>query len=1265
MALSVLSVLVLVVRHGVLPNVDRYRGDIERSLERATGLDVTLGPITADWVGLRPRLRVDGLHVADREGREALAFRSAELSVSWWTLLAGDLRLHHADLAGASLSVRSDPSGAWFIAGVPLRAPGPDDDGTFARWLLAQHGITVRDASVTWLDEAQGVAPVSLSNAQLVVRKSGKRHRAALRAQPPADWGAPIDVRADVAIDHRDGRWQVAGTVFAQTARAEWAALRAHLPLPEAVQAGRGAMRLWADLIPGGVGAVAVDVSAQEVGLRLSPGAAPLSLAEAQGRVSWRALPDGWSVGVEKLALRTASGLATRVGLVSWSSSTPASGHRGELRADDVDLAALSALLPSVPMAPTMREALSTLAPRGVLRATRLAWEGNTPHEAQAWHVDSRFEALALAAAFGYPGFEGLTGTVSGNETKGRITVTSSNVTFDATRLFAAPLRASRLEAKAGWQRGAEGLEVAIDEARVSAPEFEASVAGRWRALPDSPERSPGWVDLSGRVERARATAAARFLPNSIAPARRWLESAILGGELSEGRFTLQGDLWHFPFQDASRGRFTAEATIANGRLRYDPAWPVVERIGGQLRFENASFAIEATEAQIYSSRARSAKAVIADLGARPPLLQLDVVADTAGGDGARFLRETPLVAGPGAFTKAIGVTGPARLQLRLDYPLWGKDLARVRGEYVFAGAQAAIGRSLVMQGIRGSLAFTERSVRATALNGTLFGQPAQLRLGMQGEGAVLAELDGRLGANVLGVFVPEAVSRRTVGTAAWRARIMASGSGTELRVTSSLEGLAVGLPEPFGKTASEARALSVTIRRLGEPEEETEAALGGDVHARVHRVAGRDGNERWQAAVRFGAPVGDAPRRDGLWLYGRLERLDLDAWRSAFAVAPAAAPGEPAPLELEGLSLDVSRLLYTGRELPQLSVRLRRDGTRWSGTLDGPPLSGEVSFDFTGRGQVRARLKHFALQAANAGASGPEPAPPLNDQPPPALDIVADRFEFRGRWLGRLALVARHDGPNWIIDRLDISNDHARFNASGITTRDRAGARTRLDLKVDAKDVSKLLGQFGYGAYLSRGDARLEGALDWPGEAYDFATDKLSGQLRVEAERGQFARIEAGAGKLLGLLSLQSLPRRITLDFRDVFSDGFAFDRVAGDVRVEQGVLRAQGFEIAGPSAFVTMTGEVSLPRETQSLAIRVVPEVGESVALAATVLGTPIMGLTTLLLQKLLQNPLGKAVAYDYRVTGSWDNPLVVRPADPSARDQAPRTAPRPAAP
>jgi uncharacterized protein YhdP len=262
-----------------------------------------------------------------------------------------------------------------------------------------------------------------------------------------------------------------------------------------------------------------------------------------------------------------------------------------------------------------------------------------------------------------------------------------------------------------------------------------------------------------------------------------------------------------------------------------------------------------------------------------------------------------------------------------------------------------------------------------------------------------------------------------------------------------------------------------------------------------------------------------------------------------------------------------------------------------------------------------------------------------------PDLDIVAERFDFRGRWLGRLEFVARQEDADWRIDKLDISNPHARLASTGLWRRTAAGPVTRVDVKLETTNLNLLLAQFGHGDQVSRGEAKLEGQLVWPGYPYEFAASRLSGQFRLEAAKGQFARIEPGAGKLLGLLSLQSIPRRVTFDFRDVFSEGFAFDRMTGDVKLARGTLFTQDFEIAGPSAHVSLAGEASLPLETQHLTLKVVPEVGEGVAIAATVLGTPVMGLTTLLVQKLLQNPLGKAVSYEYLVTGSWDNPSVTR--------------------
>ncbi|MBK6982099.1 MAG: hypothetical protein IPH30_11800 [Betaproteobacteria bacterium] len=191
----------------------------------------------------------------------------------------------------------------------------------------------------------------------------------------------------------------------------------------------------------------------------------------------------------------------------------------------------------------------------------------------------------------------------------------------------------------------------------MSNADAEVSVAGTWHAA-RQPGQSPGWVDLSGRVERARAAAVAGYLPNGIAGTRDWLAAAVLAGEVSDGRFELKGDLWHFPFRDASQGRFFVEAAIDRGRLRYHPAWPSVDRVKGAIRFENARMEIRAQEAYIYASRARSASAVVADLGADAAVLAIEGDIDTTGRDSVRFLRETPLVDGPGAFTRAVAIEG-------------------------------------------------------------------------------------------------------------------------------------------------------------------------------------------------------------------------------------------------------------------------------------------------------------------------------------------------------------------------------------------------------------------------------------------------------------------------------------------------------------------------------------------------------------------------------------------------------------------------------
>jgi uncharacterized protein YhdP len=216
------------------------------------------------------------------------------------------------------------------------------------------------------------------------------------------------------------------------------------------------------------------------------------------------------------------------------------------------------------------------------------------------------------------------------------------------------------------------------------------------------------------------------------------------------------------------------------------------------------------------------------------------------------------------------------------------------------------------------------------------------------------------------------------------------------------------------------------------------------------------------------------------------------------------------------------------------------------------------------------------------------------------------------------------------------------------------------------------MLKRFGFPDPIRGAPTKISGQLEWPGAPSDFEPDVLSGTLDIDVGAGQFTKIDPGIGKLLGVLSLQALPRRLTLDFRDVFSEGFAFDTIAGKTRITKGVMATDDLRLAGPAARVDISGEADLAKETQRLNVRVLPSLSSTFSagtagaamllLAANPLVAAAVGAGAFLAQKVMKDPLEQMFAYDYRISGSWSDPVVERvgtrapPAAPGAPAAAP---------
>jgi uncharacterized protein (TIGR02099 family) len=1226
------SALVLALRYAVLPNADDYRQPIVNAVSQALGTRVGIGAIAAGWEGARPHLVFYDVVLFDPVDQPALRLGRMENSLSWWSLLTGRLQFHTIEITAPDLGVRRDPLGVIHVAGFPLRdAPG---EGSLAQWVLEQKRIVVRDARIEWRDEARGAPPLSLEKVQLRLENSGRRHRFGLRAAAPQRLAGTLEIRGDVS----GGSWERAadwsGQLYAEIDYADLGAWRAWIDYPAELARGSGAMRLWVGFAGGVPAEVTADLRLRDVRTRLGPGLPELDMPRLQGRLAWKALPGGFELATEGLSLATRPGPALRPTDFLFRTAAPAGeSGGGELRANLLDLGSLVALSEHLPLDPGVREQLLGFSPRGVARDLVVKWTGRWP-ALLGYSAKGRFSELSLNRYQGVPGFRGLSGSLDGTEKGGSFAIDARRASLDLPGVFREPLALDSLTAQGSWTRRGREFELKFGNVAFTNPHAAGSLFGSYLGRMDG----AGSIDLTGTLTRADARFVGRYIPLVVSePARAWLDQAFLAGSGSEVRLRLKGDLEHFPFPDGREGLFEVTARIAGGALGFAQGWPSVENIRGELAFRGQRMEAVVTEATVLGARLSRVRAEIPDLMEEDPALVVRGEAEGPASEFLRFVAVSPVEDHLEGLTRGVGASGSGRLDLRLHMPLARPEATRVAGTFRFLNNRVDLGPdALVLEQLDGALVFTESSVTMRQASARVLGGPVTFDVVTQRDGTVRIAGSGRVNAEGLRRAWRHPAAGLVRGAAEWRGVITLRGGRAEWNVESSLQGLALEGPAPLSKPAGEAWPLRFERRPVGDQRYQSQGSLGRVLSwSLLQRVqGGKEVTER--GAVSFGGTA-VLPDRRGVWVYGTVPALDLDQWRVLLA---GGGPGASAGLSPAGLDLRAGTLDFLGRRYSDLHVSASPQAGGWQARIDGPQASGELQWRGQGTGVVTARFKHFTVPPE----APPKPAPataPMPEPEFPALDVVVDSFAMKDRQLGRLELAAQPREGDWRIERLRITNPDAILQATGQAQRE--PQRTQLRLTLEILDAGKLLGRLGFPGALKWGNGKLEGNLAWAGPVHAMDSATLSGDIRLEAYKGQFLKIEPGAGKLLGILSLQALPRRLLFDFRDVVDAGFEFDTISATATLSRGVLSTSDFVMAGSSARVTMGGDVNLASETQNLRVRITPSLSEGVSLAGSVLGGPVVGAATLLMSKVLKDPVGQLAAVEYKVTGTWADPLV----------------------
>jgi uncharacterized protein YhdP len=212
------------------------------------------------------------------------------------------------------------------------------------------------------------------------------------------------------------------------------------------------------------------------------------------------------------------------------------------------------------------------------------------------------------------------------------------------------------------------------------------------------------------------------------------------------------------------------------------------------------------------------------------------------------------------------------------------------------------------------------------------------------------------------------------------------------------------------------------------------------------------------------------------------------------------------------------------------------------------------------------------------------------------------------------------------------------------------AARRMKMNFRLDARDAGATLDRLGFNGAMASGQGFFEGEVEWAGSPLDVDYPTLTGKLALSLDDGRFLRVDAGnAGRLLSLLSLQSLSRTLLFDAGQSFAEGFAYQSIRADATIAQGVISTSNFRMAGASAAALMSGTIDLRHETQQLHLIVLPQIDASTAALALGVANPIIGIGAFLAQYVLRNPLSKVFALEYDISGTWTNPVVARRGKP----------------
>jgi len=1034
----------------------------------------------------------------------------------------------------------------------------------------------------------------------------------------------------------------------------------------------------------------------------------PIPLILSGGKIHWQRFPHQWQVTTSQLHIQLAHEQhltnsvnkqlkyqadqlirATLTGSLTLSPTGDLLSSQFSLRLPKtVELFHWRSFLPKKILM-TLIPQLQTFQIAGFLRQGQIDFQhqGSTPPEfhitGQLNNVQLYWQQKSLLTAM----VKNLAGYFKITSTQGVLALNQAEMTLSLPDFYSHAFELTRWQGRIDWQRQQQHWAISTQQLQFFEQATQLLIKGGLMiATPPRPEKF-FWHRLTIVLQNGDLSQFYRWLPDKRwSKLTGWFETALSAGQLQQATVRLDGPLEAL-FEE---GNLEISADLRHAQVNYAAGWPPIERARAQMLIKGRSLIVNGQRGELLKGQIQSMRLTIADILAPAPIIEFAGHLTGQASDGLRFIRESPLreqidIAG-------FEVSGPFAVQVKLRIPLANNEESQVNGQITFKQAQISHhSLNLTITDVIGGLSFSDEQVVVKELLGKLDNQfviISSLTLRNQHPKRTTLQVTGYSTAHFLfqqlvhfaPSLKPYAIPTYLSGKTQWLLTVnfpneaIPDNRYLDIIFETDLHGMTVHLPAPLVKKRRERQLLTVKLKVFEEgfvetgpvenkliqsptnsnQSQQTEqiGVSQGEIYGRIFYGEGFNStfkikNQQFERGrVVLGNQPAMLPKQAMLHITGALAELSITDWLDAL---PSFSSDQKQDLSWP-IIVDVQfeQLALWQQTFTAVALQARYFHRIWQAAITGKEIEGQIFFDqYQSPQRLELNFKQLKLTFPKSKiASQPTSAKTnLEPQKLPPIAFYCEVLQIDEMKWSRVTGESHPDRDGLIV-KLTTQNQgldlQARLQWRYVVQRH----QTIIQIKADSKNIFLALQQLGYQQpplVSKAGEISLHAY--WPGTPDEFELKKMVAVLSLLIKDGQILEVEPGTlGRLFGLFDLYTLPKRLIFDFKDVFEKGFGFNTLAGVFFIQNGIAETEHLMIHGSAATVKISGQTDLEQKTFAQIATIYPHLSNPLPLAGVLTGGLGVGAAALIVQQVLRK-LEKAIFFQYRITGRWEKPQVIR--------------------